>query len=276
MIFNLKITPFFHISILLSQRKSKIKLCFLGEPVSVFKHRNFHQPHTEEKLDMEFNGVKLVGDVLALSPTGILLETKSETGEFSESHEVLVKPKKALKALKEGMKISLFATLEQIEKRTKIVADTKSITEVDGDEDYVNIARLIGRTAGTFQYWAPSYGKRAFGNLLVEVKGTIFRSVLFAACATGFDRICKRDSTVQVQGRLRKREFSNNAGDLDSMLEIIADPDETKVLAIAQTIDPFAERAQPAATEAKAPAKDVDGKPFGQTVADQASEEIPI
>jgi hypothetical protein len=267
MIFNLKLTPFFHVSILLSQRKSKIKLCFFGEPISVFSHRNFNQPHTEEKLDMEFNGVKLVGDVLALSPTGILLETKSETGEFSETHEVLVKPKKALKALKEGMRISLFGTLEQIEKRTKIVADTKSITECDGEE-YVNIARLIGRTAGTFQYYAPSYGKRAFGNLLVEVGGTLFRSVLFAALATGFDRMCKRNSTVQVQGRMRKREFSNTAGDIDSMLEIIADPDETKVLAIAQTVDPFAGRAQPTKTEAKAPAED--------SGADQASEEIPI
>ena len=219
---------------------------------------------------MQFNGIKLVGDVLAVSSTGLLMETKSQTGEFSETHEVLVKPKKALKALKEGMRIKLFGTLDQIDKRTKIVADAKSITECDADEGYVNLAKLIGRTAGTFQYYAPSFGKQAFGNLLIEVKGTLFRSVLFAALATGFDRICKRNSIVQVQGRLRKREFSNNDGNTDSMLEIIADPDETKVLKVAVSVDEFAEwgAAPEAKTKAKAPAED--------TSADQESEEIPI
>ena len=217
---------------------------------------------------MQFNGIKLVGDILALNSTGLLMETKSEDGEYSETHEVLVKPKKALKALKEGMRIKLFGTLDQIDKRTKIVADPKSITECDADEDYVNLAKLVGRTAGTFQYYAPSYGKQAFGNLLIEVNDMLFRSVLFAALATGFDRLCKRNSTVQVQGRLRKREFSNRDGDTDSMLEIIADPDETKVLAVAASIDQFAEWGAAPAAEAKAPAED--------NSADQNTDEIPI
>jgi len=203
---------------------------------------------------LEFNGIKLVGDCMAITANGLKLKTVNVTtrGEFEELHQITVKQAKKL-AIKVGDKIEVLGCLDVKEtpegKRTFLTADPANVAK--SDDEYINVARLIGKTAVAIRYWGTSQdGRRPMANMLVAVKQKLYRGVLFDALATTFSRNCKRQSTVQVQGSLRHREYVDR-GVQGKMLEIVCDPDYTAIIESAETNDPFASHPAMQETSAK-------------------------
>ena len=151
----------------------------------------------------EFNGVKLIGDVMSVSKTGFVLKVENESlnGETYTELITIGMPKKAQpKWLKVEVKAAVKGALGQ--KGDKQLVNAMEVTEQNPDSEYLNIVRLIGQVKFPFQYWSKSEGKQPFGNLAVGMAKSIFRGVLFGALATTFSRVVKRvsrNSTIVVR-----------------------------------------------------------------------------
>jgi hypothetical protein len=83
---------------------------------------------------------------------------------------------------------------------------------------------------------------------LVRIEDEIFRFVAFSGLAHRLDKgnskmpPAKKGAEIQVQGRLRIREYENN-GEIQKMTEVVCDPDWTLVTKPAEIVDVFADDA---------------------------------
>ena len=196
---------------------------------------------------MEFNGIKLIGDVSSITRSGFVLSVKNTANsgeEFEERIDVICTKKSQPGWLKEGCKAAIKGQLA--EKAGVQMIKALAVNPADDDAEYLNLARLIGKLRYSFagQYFDPKPGKQAFGNMAITVGKTVYRAVLFGALATVFSRTVKTGNLVRVQGFLRKRQFETRAGDSRTALEIIADPDWTTILE-ASSNDEFADFDEP-------------------------------
>jgi hypothetical protein len=121
---------------------------------------------------------------------------------------------------------------------------------------YLNVAKVSGSTARTYQYFPPRAGKQAVGNLLIRVGQQLIQGKLFNYLASKFNDRCPAGSEVLIQGRLnyREAEGTDDTGNPMNMIftEIIGDAGVTKVITEAVPDDPFA------GTPAEAVPVDVD------------------
>jgi hypothetical protein len=216
------------------------------------------------------NAVRLVGTIGAfaekLNMVQILTKAVSKGREYTESHAVKLPEDFDTSLIVEGNKLDIFGTLDQHKKRT-IVQATEA-KKVPKNASFVNVAKVVGPTARAYEYFAPSAGKRAFGNLLVRMGEMFARVVVFNHKARSFSNgACPQGSEVEAVGRIHYR--SNQQVDpatgetrVLQMTEIIADPDQTRLLKAAELDDPF----KGTAAERKAPEADnqtkSDGIPF--------------
>ena len=190
-----------------------------------------------------FNANKLSGDVMSISKSGFTLATVNVGAggtEYTELHSVVLPKKSQPDWLKEGGRCEFYGALARRLGKTVIVATADTMTQPTEDDDYVNVAQLIGEICSPYKYYPRSENKMALGILLVTVKKAAYLVKLFDAHAVAWSRFVKRGAEVKIQGMLRNRSYVDNNGDTANMLEIIADPDNCKVLKSAEDNDPFA------------------------------------
>ena len=178
------------------------------------------------------NILVLQGEVTLKSANGFKVMTKQTTFSGCYEHPLDVVSDKAVEI---GERIKMKGCLEFTGAFTQIRA-TEFTAPGDG---YLNVARLVGNTAGAIRFFPADAGKNAFANLLIESGGSLFRTVMFEPLASLFSRLCKRGSEVCVQGRIQSREFKTRDGEKGSMLEVVADPDYTRILSVPKADDPF-------------------------------------
>ena len=191
-----------------------------------------------------FNGVLMIGDVVSTHKGGFVLLTKNlaiNEIEYEDSHKVTVKGKMP-DFVQPGAKVRVRAELQQIAKKTCIVAKADDLAPAAKDSEYMNLARLIGQIKHPFQYLGGIEGKSAIGNMLITVGKTAFRAVTFGAAAAGLQRVAKKGSVMKVEGRVQERAYTDRrTGKEGSMVEIVIDPDGTERLVAPEFNDPFAE-----------------------------------
>ena len=192
----------------------------------------------------DFNAVKLVGTVEAIEGDRALFLTKntSQDGTVYEERHVVESDK--LEVGKRYLIVGQLATVgEQGERETIIIAlKATKAKKTDADQ---NIAKVVGRMAQSFQYFGRTEGgKVAFGNALMvtgpEDSPQFHRGVTFGNLANRLDREAKRGAIIQIVGPIRNRPYMQN-GEEKVSVEVIGQPDLTKVLKPAQINDPFAD-----------------------------------
>jgi hypothetical protein len=191
----------------------------------------------------DFNGILLTGDVASVSKTGFSVITKNvatDGTEYTDEHQIVCKGKNPA-WLEFGVRIEFKAKLVVKDKRTGIVTTPADMRKAADKAGYMNLARLIGEIKHPFRYLPPTPDKQAIGNMLVTVDDQLFRGTCWGTMAMALKRLFTKGTLVQVQGRLQQREYTNRAGDPDSMLEIVCDEEKTKVLVPAANIDEFAD-----------------------------------
>ena len=191
----------------------------------------------------EFNGVKVKGDVIAVSKSGFTIMCKNQSGErvFENPFEMACPAKKQPSWLKVGTRAECQGTL--IKRRDEPMINVLQVKEAS-DEEYLSIGKIIGKIAYSFYPYDATPEKSAFGNLPVRIGKLDFYAVLLGALATVFGRTAKKGMWVQVQGPLRFREFDTKAGDTRKQYEIVADSDWTKLLST-KVEDEFADFGEP-------------------------------
>lgn len=197
----------------------------------------------------QINVVKMCGDVLEVSEDVMKLKTIERTfngNEYEEIHTVYCDNH----GQKKGDRVKFFGSLKTIKSnlgpQTIIDADKTTLAKATKKEKSCNVAKIVGKAPQTFQFFPRAEGKMAFGNLLLltgeETDGAQFhRGVFFGQIAHYFSRMCNRNSIVQMIGRIRNREYVDNDGESRTMLEVIVDPDQTKVLKRGKVVDEFAD-----------------------------------
>ncbi len=207
----------------------------------------------------EFNGVRLIGDVQTVVANRALVKTSnvaSDGTEYSELHVVEGDFGKF-----EGKKVNIIGKLATVdvedEGRRETIIQAQVVAKAKKGEMDQNIAKFVGNAARGFQYFPRTAdGKMAFGNLLLvngpQDSPQFVQTKAFGHLANSLNRGAVRGSTVQVVGPIRYREYEQD-GEARTALEIVAQPDLTKVLKVAKIEDPFAgikmEQAQPATEE---------------------------
>jgi hypothetical protein len=193
----------------------------------------------------EFNGVRLIGTVKTVVENKALIETVnvgSDGQEYSEIHVVEGDFSKF-----EGKRVNIIgrlATVDTEDGRRETIIQAQVITKAKKGEPDQNIAKFVGNAARSFQYFPRTAdGKMAFGNLLLvngpEDKPQFVATKAFGHLANSLNRGAVRGSKVQVVGPIRYREYEQD-GESRTALEIVAQPDLTKVLKVAKVEDPFA------------------------------------
>jgi hypothetical protein len=206
----------------------------------------------------EFNGVRLIGTVQTVVENRALIETvnvSSDGKEYAELHVV-----EGDFAKLEGKKVNVIGQLSTVdteEGRRETIVQAQVVTKAKKGEIDQNIAKFVGNAARGFQYFPRTAdGKMAFGNLLLvngpQETPQFVQTKAFGHLANSLNRGATRGSTVQVVGPIRYREYEQD-GEARTALEIVAQPDLTKVLKVAKVEDPFAgvkmEQAQAASEE---------------------------
>ena len=196
----------------------------------------------------ETNLVKILGTVMDCSADIMMVKTTDRTfrgDEYSELHEVHADNH----GFKPEDRVQFFGELKTTEgafgPKTIIAADKNTLKKALKKDADVNIAKIIGRNPQAFQFFPRAEGKMAFGNLLVltgeENNAQFHRGVFFGNLAHLFSRMCSKNSIVQLIGRIKNREYTDQEGESRTMLEIMTDPDRTKVLKRGVTVDEFAD-----------------------------------
>jgi len=199
------------------------------------------------------NKLFLAGMVTGKNKSSVTMETTetTATGDYTETHEVMA-PAKLSKEVEVGNRYKVTGQLARTEDNITVIVADKFEQHPDSELD-LNACRITGKAHRSFEFYPRTDSQAAFGNLLVsneENPQLIVRGVAFQHLGHALDREAKRGSTVQIQGRIRHRPYEAQ-GEKRKMLEIICDPDFTKVLEKAVVVDLFAEEA-PAEPEAAA------------------------
>jgi len=206
------------------------------------------QTHRQKGEDMKtFNKFLLVGDT-TLGPDNRARVECTEVGPNRVYTEnlVIVAPDtielKAGRAKIEGQLETVF--LEDGSPRT-IMACT-AFKKVKKATAGMNIGRLKGVMHQSFDLLDSNPNKRTMGWGLILIGTEIFRFVAFSGLAhrlaNGNTKYppAKKGASIQVQGRMRIREYAS-AGEVLKMVEIVSDPDWTMVTKAAEMVDVFAD-----------------------------------
>lgn len=209
------------------------------------------------------NQCVLQGEVVAKDSTGFTLMTKQAVfgGKVYENPVKIASDK----AVEIGERLRIKASMSFDGTVTKLVPIEFGVP-TDG---YVNIGRLVGTTAGALRYLPATDSQQALANALVDTGGGLFRVVLFEPQASLWYRLCKRNSEVFCQGRVQNRKYIDREGDEQSMLELIADPDYTRIISVPKANAEFAmgfTTPAPGPAPAETPSANTPAKPKGDEI----------
>lgn len=186
----------------------------------------------------DMNLTRLVGTVVG-NHKGAFDLAITEVNRNGDQYETVLPIAGSLpKGLKKGSRVQAFCQFKQnAETRLTELVPVKIEEATGGD---LNVAKMIGRAARPFEFFDGSRGN-PFGNLLMRVGEQFIRGVAFGFLAQRLDRTCTRDSRVQLYGRVQMREYDRkDTGEKASVLEIIASPDQTRVIEQAKITDAMA------------------------------------
>lgn len=202
------------------------------------------------------NQAVIQGEVVAKGSDGFTVLTKQTVFSGTYENKVMLASDKAVEI---GERVRIKATMVFDGEKTKLVP-TEFGTPTEG---YVNIGRLVGTTAGALRYLPATETQAALANALVDTGNGLFRVVLFEPQASLWYRLCKRNSEVFCQGRIQYRGYTDRNGDNQSMLELVADPDYTRIVSVPKANTEFAmgfSTPAPGPAPSEAP-KDTPAKP---------------
>ncbi len=196
------------------------------------------------------NRVFMCGEILALTSTGILLQTvnKSANGtDYAESHPIVIDPAVVTgKGMDIGSRCQFYGLIAATENRIqRIHAYPQTLDKgLAVDANIVEIAGKIGTTAYTPT--DPIIGKQGFARSFVNVAkdgqpAKNVRVVMFQDMARIWAKV-PPGSDVLISGRVRNRERSGyvtESGDMAVYTEIIADASRSRVLKQAVVVDAF-------------------------------------
>jgi hypothetical protein len=207
--------------------------------------------HKTKGDDMQktFNKFLLVGDV-TLGPDNRAKVECSEIGPnrvYTENLVIVGDDTTEIKAGRGKIEGRLQTAFTKDGRPRTIMACTR-FKKIKKDTLSVNVQRLIGTMHQSFDLLDSNPGKRTMGWGLVRIEDEIFRFVAFSGLAHRLDKgnskmpPAKKGAEIQVQGRLRIREYENN-GEIQKMTEVVCDPDWTLVTKPAEIVDVFADDA---------------------------------
>jgi single-stranded DNA-binding protein len=215
---------------------------------------------TRKEKQMTFNKFMLIGEV-GVGPEDRATVECSEVGPnrvYTEHLTCTLPPKFDLKPGRHKIEGTLTTVyLEDGTPRTIIAAD--KLSKVKKAEKGMNVGRIVGTMYQSFDLLDSNPGRRTMGWGLVQIGEELFRFVAFSGLAhrlaNGNSKMpaAKKGAEVQVQGRLRIREYESN-GEIRKMVEIVADPDWTLVKKAAEMVDIFADDMAGEGTDDKAEA----------------------
>lgn len=184
----------------------------------------------------DMNLTRLAGTVISNGKGGFGMEITEVNRNGQEYKTELSIAGSLPKGMKKGDRVEVWAQFKQGEDKITRLVPVKIEKAVGGD---LNVAKMVGRAARPFEYFDGSRGN-PFGNLLLRVGSQFVRGVAFGFLAQRLDRSCTRDSRVQLYGRVQQREYTRtDTGEKASVLEIVALPDQTRVIEQAQPVDEF-------------------------------------
>ena len=202
----------------------------------------------------ETNQVKLAGDVIGKRGNLLIVRTigiDSKNKPHEDLHKVLVENSDVLDELKSGDFVTMTGKILDGDMDQVIEADEGSVKI--GDGKYKNLAKVIGDVKDQPQFLARTAdGKSAMMNIRVTACGQKTFATLFGPLAIDFDKKCPITSTVQIYGRMRRKEIENQGGDVRKWIDIASDnyyfAGLTKVLKKGTgMVDEFAEAPAPKA-----------------------------
>jgi single-stranded DNA-binding protein len=199
------------------------------------------------------------GEVVAMDNSGFTVLTKQTVFSGTYDNKVTFSSDRVVEI---GERLRIKAQMVFDGEKTKLVP-IEFGTPSDG---YVNIGRLVGTTAGALRYLPATESQAALANALVDTGGGLFRVVLFEPQASLWYRLCKRNSEVFCQGRVQHRAYTDRNGDEQSMLELVADPDYTRIVSVPKANAEFAmgfSTPAPGPAPSEAPKSNTPGKPKG-------------
>jgi single-stranded DNA-binding protein len=179
------------------------------------------------------NQAVIQGEVIAKDAQGFTVLTKQTVFSGTYDNKVTFSSDKAVEI---GEKVRIKASMIFDGTVTKLVP-LEFGTPTEG---YCNIGRLVGTTAGALRYLPATESQAALANALVDTGNGLFRVVLFEPQASLWYRLCKRNSEVFCQGRIQHRGYTDRNGDQQSMLELVADPDYTRIISVPKANAEFA------------------------------------
>jgi len=179
------------------------------------------------------NQAVIQGEVIAKDSDGFTVLTKQTVFSGTYDNKVTFSSDKAVEI---GEKVRIKASMVFDGSVTKLIP-LEFGTPTDG---YCNIGRLVGTTAGALRYLPATENQAALANALVDTGNGLFRVVLFEPQASLWYRLCKRNSEVFCQGRVQHRGYTDRNGDQQSMLELVADPDYTRIVSVPKANAEFA------------------------------------
>lgn len=193
---------------------------------------------------MEQNAIKLVGDVVRVAGTTVTILTKQVRpgGVYEDEHVVEIPDVTLTQDLKPKQKIGLMGYLARGDSAfsTRIIADTATVKKLAKSAGYENMAKLVGKIPMSASMLPAAEGKTGLANLVIEVAGQMFNGVAFRQTAIMLSRAWHKGAIGQLMGRLRRREFIDRNGDIQTSIEVVAeDSAETRILKRAEENDPF-------------------------------------
>ena len=208
------------------------------------------------------NQAVIQGEVVAKDSDGFTVLTKQTVFSGTYDNKVTFSSDKTVEI---GEKVRIKASMVFDGSVTKLIP-LEFGTPSDG---YVNIGRLVGTTAGALRYLPATENQAALANALVDTGNGLFRVVLFEPHASLWYRLCKRNSEVFCQGRVQHRGYTDRNGDQQSMLELVADPDYTRIVSVPKANAEFTmgfTTAAPGPAPSEAPKASTPAKPKGDDI----------
>jgi hypothetical protein len=224
------------------------------------------------------NGLFLAGEILSLTPTGLVLKTVNKTQrrgsdeikEYVEQHPVIIDPELvASKGFEVGSRVQFYGLIKAVEggKIRRVHAFGQTLAKAgEADANIAEVKGIIGTT--TYTPADPILRKQGFGRSFVNTVPVGARSVpivMFQQMGAIWEKV-PSGSEVVIGGRVRSQArggYVDANGDLNIFTEIVADPTKSRVIKRAVVVNALADVdfAAMEAAETGAPAPEVKAEP---------------
>ena len=193
-----------------------------------------------------FNGFYLVGQVVRTGRFGEWHQATIETvgkgirgAKFIDLHTVTFMDDEAADKVAKLMnkRVSLAGKLADSGDPRLLLVASPSIQAVTKAVKDANMAKIVGESERC-ELFPPKEGKKQFTSVLMKVNGQLLNAVAFRGLASKLDGL-EEGTPLQIQGRMRRREFEMNDGNTGYAVDIIADSGKSKILGKSERIDPF-------------------------------------